>query len=181
MRVMDAGDQRFPFRGELSENEFVAAQRLHAGKIAGCVMPGVVALFGLAMTALCLYIGLWRDVWALLAFVWGVVALYVYARGSLRRLYRIERHRLPRCEGELTCAHLHVRSDFGEGALPWWTFRRVKSNSKLMLLYVSRGQFVILPRSHFSDETQFIAAKAAVTRWIRSAKRPAAEDQKLEE
>jgi hypothetical protein len=103
----DAAEQRFLICGELSEDEFVAAQRLHAGRFAGCVMPGVVALFALAMTALCLFIGSW-EVWSLLAFVWGVVALYIYARGSLRRLYRNERHLLPPYEGALSYAHLHV-------------------------------------------------------------------------
>jgi len=161
----------FHVAGQLSADDYVRGQRLHAGKLAGCVFPAVVLIFAVLMTSLGAWIRSW-EAWPLFLIGLGIPAVYLYVRGTLlKRLFRQQPSLSVADEGTLSAAGMFMRSELGESRLPWRFFVRVKANDRVLLLYTAPNAFHIIPRSFFRTDEEFRLAAAAVKEWVRRAAR----------
>ena len=161
-------------RGQLTAETFASGQRLHAGRVSGCVLPGIVVVFAIAMNALGIYLAAW-EAWPVFLVGIGFPLAYVYARRrSLAHLFRQEPILAVSQEGELTRDGLRMRSELGEATIPWRFLVRVKANTEVLLLYESPQTFIILPRSFFADDAEFAAAIECARSWSREARDRAA-------
>ncbi len=161
----------FRVAGQLSVDDYVHAQRLHAGKLAGCVFPAVVLIFAVSMTSLGAWIRSW-EAWPLFLIGLGIPAVYLYVRGTLlRRLFRQQPSLSVTDEGTLSAAGMFMRSELGESKVAWRFFVRVKANNRVLLLYTAPNAFHIIPSSFFHTEEEYRSATIAVKEWVRAAAR----------
>lgn len=138
--------------------------------MAGCLLPGIVVLFAVAMNALGIYLRSW-EAWPVFLVGLGFPLAYLFARrNALRHLYRQHPLLAVPHEGSLSEQGFHVRSEIGENEIPWRYFRRVKADSKVMLLYTAPNLFQVIPRSFFENEEQFAQAVVQVKEWIRAGR-----------
>lgn len=163
----------FQVAGQLTADDYVRAQRLHAGRLAGCVFPAVVLVFAVSMTSLGAWIRSW-EAWPLFVIGLGIPAVYLYVRGTLlRRLFRQQPLLAIQDQGTLSAAGMLMRNEIGESLVPWRFFVRVKADHRVLLLYTAPNVFHILPRSFFCTDEEFRLATVTVKEWVRTAARSA--------
>jgi len=166
-----SNEATFHVGGRLTADDYVRAQRLHAGRLAGCVFPAVVLIFAISMTSLGAWIRSW-EAWPLFVIGLGVPAVYLYVRGTLlRRLFRQQPSLAIPDEGTLSATGMLMRNEIGESRAPWRFFVRVKADRHVLLLYTAPNVFHIIPRSFFRTDEEFRLATVAVKEWVRTAAR----------
>lgn len=162
-------ERTFTLRGQLTAEAFASAQRLHAGRISGCLLPAVVVVFAVAMNGLGIYLASW-EAWPVFLAGVGFPLAYVYARRrSLGHLFRQQPILALPQEGELTQEGLRMRSELGDVTIPWRFLFRVKANAQVLLLYESPHNFIIIPRHFFTHDTDFDLAVECARVWSREA------------
>lgn len=109
-------ERTFTLRGQLTAEAFASAQRLHVGRVYGCLLPAVVVVFAVAMNALGIFLASW-EAWPVFLVGVGLPIAYVYARRrSLAHLFGQQPILALMQEGELTRDGVRMRSELGDVA-----------------------------------------------------------------
>lgn len=159
------------FEGVVSEDDFVAAQRLHCRAWRVWIVPLalVVAIVSVlsALTANAADAG---------AAALGVVLISLVALGWLapwhwRRLYRRQPSLHEPFEGQLDEEGLTCRSPFVQGSLPWRMVVRARIDEGMILLYQGPRLFNLLPRRLFASDDDWRRAQALAARMTAATRR----------
>jgi Na+/melibiose symporter-like transporter len=162
------------FTAQLTPEDYVRAQRLHAGPR----VYFVVGSFMLAVLSLIVFVsGDAHDgrTWVVtggLWVIWFLVFCLTQPRGMARRAAKTfsqqKTLQVP-FEGEITDEKWHVRSEIGESRISWADFHKWKGNKNLVLVYQSDRLFNMFPRRFFISDEEFQSFKELLTRAIGPA------------
>ena len=87
----------------------------------------------------------------------GAVARFVISPMSWKRTFETSKLLHSASTYEWNSKEFRTSNQFGGGAIPWASFFKIKRNEEIILLYVARNQFLVIPRRAFGNEADFIA------------------------
>jgi hypothetical protein len=139
----------------ITENEYVAAARLHAWRHFIASWHSTANLLGLGAIVVLVGIGLWERVVSVFALVfialiisiWAAWNLLLYVPRRARRHYRQYKAIQEPITAELTDAGIRFSNSDGEGVLPWSKVLQWRQNGQFILIYTMPIMFYILPKS----------------------------------
>ena len=89
----------------------------------------------------------WDYIWLPIVILAGVVLFYyVFLPRSMRHLVEEHKEMSAPFEYEITSGGLLISNQYGHGNRLWEEFKKWKEDRNFILLYLSEGQFVIIPK-----------------------------------
>lgn len=139
-----------PIEGQLTQNDYMAAQFLHLRPRPVFAVIGVIllALYAWALTQkpsfLLVGVGIYLAVYFTLLIPWQV-----------RRTFRQYKALSELISVEIRDDGLFFKKPNSEGLFPWAHIIKWKRNKKLLLLYPADNLFYVLPSSFFPSQEAF--------------------------
>jgi len=142
-------------RQKIKLKDYLAAQYLHLRpprplKWLGIVM--ILILFALLAYKLSLPSELEKEDYFVTALViWTLAYFIAYLPYRASKTFKQNKllHHEP--EGKIDELGLHFSSDIGDSNIPWDHILKWKENNKLILLYPSDAQFILFPKTIFTE------------------------------
>ena len=154
--------------GQLAWIDYLKAQHLHLrpsrmGQIIQYALIGVfIVAVGFMVFA---YPGTdLKWFWAILGYILFVAVLvalyyYVFFPRHVRQLFEQSKELAAPMEHEITPTGLITTSAYGCSERPWGIFRKWKEDKDLLMLYITDGQFIMIPK-RFGTPEQLAALHA---------------------
>jgi hypothetical protein len=158
------------FHAQLTADDYLNAQRLHAG---WRMFVRMSLLIFILMTAVGMAITeLGRDrfwigpvAWT----IWFVFFCFIYPATVAKRSRKIfgqqKNLQIPR-EIEICDTHVSAKSERGVGTTPWNEFHKWKANDRIILVYSSDLLFQMFPRHWFASDAEFVGFKELLAQVI---------------
>jgi len=153
---------------DITLSEFIAAHYLHNRPSARPVFI-VLGTILLALIGVCQVL-MWvhphefktRDIY-FSVFI-GVIILYyvVVLPYGARKTFKQNKFLHHKGEGQLDDDGFHGKSDLGESHIPWDHFVKWKENERLICLYITDTQFLIIPKRCLGAESNIAEARILI-------------------
>ena len=159
----------FTVRAELSEADYIAAQRLHRRRslwltIAGVVLAAVLAWIAIRsfkrgdLFGLCLSLGALGG-----GLAGGLISHYLWIPWQARRVFRKQKSMQRPFELSWDAAGLHAKDGNGEYRHAWSDFVRWREGERLFVLSLSDAMFIMVPKRAFTEQQSLEAFRESVS------------------
>lgn len=150
-----------PFEGTLTYEDFLHAQRLHAGMRGGFALPAIVITIASLLIGLMAWEGPRLTPATLLAFSVPlvVVALLVIRRYSYRQMWTSSKLNGQPMMGHISDVGVELRLPILEARMTWPAYLKYKADDELLLIYQQPAMFNLFPRRFFRDDADWQASR----------------------
>ncbi len=150
-----------PFEGTLTYEDFLHAQRLHAGMRGGYVLPAIVVTIASLLIGLMAWDRPRLTPATLLAFSVPLVvlALLVVRRYSYRQMWTASKLNGQPMMGHISDVGVELRLPILEARMTWPAYLKYKADDELLLIYQQPAMFNLFPRRFFRDDADWQASR----------------------
>jgi hypothetical protein len=154
-----------PFEGTLTYEDFLHAQRLHAGARGSMLVPAILCLLWAILMFLSLAlqrkpVALW-EYW-FLGLPVLVVPVLLLRRLRIRRLWASSKLNGQPMAGHISEVGVELRLPILEARMTWSAYLRSKADDDLLLLYQQPATFNMFPKRFFRDDADWRACRELI-------------------